>query len=155
MLTGIPWNSGPSVLMISSNHTIFPRCSLFLLGDHVMSLPFPHLQHISCSYFHLMILLPILLRKTEAIRTQFCTLCHQYFHPLIKLCARVRCLFSHYYYWWKSTPQFVTSSIFSHLGLLQSPSNCPFSFLHQRFSPLSWIIPIRIKACCYSYLLNI
>lgn len=124
ILIGFSLNWCPVDSMGSRNHTIFPVCSLFHLDDHAIPLSSPHLQHISHSYFHLMILLSILLRKIEAIRIEPCTPCHQYFHPPVKLCAYVCYLFSdcHCYHWWKPTPPLCTDPIFSHLCFCRAPA---------------------------------
>lgn len=112
--------------MVSSNHTIVPVCSFFHLGDHVILLSL-HLQYISCIYYHLMVLMSVLLRITAAINIELCIPCHEYFHPPVQPCALVcRCLFSGCYYWWK---QYLYCTETSYHVLLQSPTIAPFSFL--------------------------
>lgn len=71
--------------MVSSNHTIFPLRSLFQLVT-MLYLSFLFTFNTSLAILsHLMVLLPISLKWTEAIRIEFCTMFHQYFHPPIKL----------------------------------------------------------------------
>lgn len=138
-------------------HFIYYILNLFTfqLSYHVISLLSFHLQYIFYSYFHVMILLPILLRIIETVKRELCTWCHQYIYPPLKLCARVHCLFSCYYfcyYWWKSAPPFVHRPHLL-LGCSRTPT-ITLSFLHEQFSPSHGIFPFSIKACSYFSLLK-
>lgn len=100
--------------------------------------------------FHLMILFPILLRKIEAIRVEFCTLCHQDFHPPIKRHC-VHCLFLLLLFiaiTGEKHLHLCTDPIFSHLGLLESPSKVSFLFPISAVFTSPWIFPISIKPAC-------
>lgn len=128
MLTEHPLNFSPLALMVSSNHTTVSVWSVFQLGDHVLPVSSPHLQYISYSYFHLIILLSVLLKIMAATRIELCTPCtntstHLSNPVLVNAALSLATITSD-----NQHLHLCSDPAFFYLGLLQSPNSCSILF---------------------------